>query len=147
MDNADSSFDSNFQRKTASEFTSKNVKNYLLAISSLGQQMQEDMNIYFTRDRLNEVSFRRKLYLITKNVICRLNPFELVLMLSTFGMQNLLIGSRIREIDTGKKDLADNIVNKTSNSIDYEIELRLQVLEKNNDSNGNNNNGSYITTA
>ena len=68
-------------------------------------------------------------------------------MLSTFGMQNLLIGSRIREIDTGKKDLADNIVNKTSNSIDYEIELRLQVLEKNNDSNGNNNNGGYITTA
>ena len=68
-------------------------------------------------------------------------------MLSTFGMQNLLIGSRIREIDIGKKDLAENIVNKTSNSIDFEIELRLQVLEKNNDSNGNNNNGSYITTA
>ena len=109
--------------------------------------MQEDMNIYFTRDRLNEVSFRRKLYLITKNVIRGLNPFELVLMLSTFGMQNLLIGSRIREIDIGKKDLAENIVNKTSNSIDFEIELRLQVLEKNNDSNGNNNNGSYITTA
>ena len=109
--------------------------------------MQEDMNIYFTRDILNEVSFRRKLYLITKNVIRGLNPFELVLMLSTFGMQNLLIGSRIREIDIGRKDLADNIVNKTSNSIDFEIELRLQVLEKNNDSNGNNNNGSYITTA
>ena len=68
-------------------------------------------------------------------------------MLSTFGMQNLLIGSRIREIDIGKKDLAENIVNKTSNSIDFEIELRIQVLEKNNDSNGNNNNGSYITTA
>ena len=147
MDNADSSFDSNFQRKIASEFTSKNVKNYLLAISSLGQQMQEDMNIYFTRDILNEVSFRRKLYLITKNVIHGLNPFELVLMLSTFGMQNLLIGSRIREIDIGRKDLADNIVNKTSNSIDFEIELRLQVLEKNNGSNGNNNNGAYITTA
>ena len=147
MDNADSSFDSIFQRKIASEFTSKNVKNYLLAISSLGQQMQEDMNIYFTRDILNEVSFRRKLYLITKNVIHGLNPFELVLMLSTFGMQNLLIGSRIREIDIGRKDLADNIVNKTSNSIDFEIELRLQVLEKNNGSNGNNNNGDYITTA
>ena len=109
--------------------------------------MQEDMNIYFTRDILNEVSFRRKLYLITKNVIHGLNPFELVLMLSTFGMQNLLIGSRIREIDIGKKDLAENIVNKTSNSIDFEIELRLQVLEKNNGSNGNNNNGDYITTA
>ena len=68
-------------------------------------------------------------------------------MLSTFGMQNLLIGSRIREIDIGRKDLADNIENKTSNSIDFEIELRLQVLEKNNGSNGNNNNGDYITTA
>ena len=70
------------------------------------------------------------------------NPLELVLMLSTFGMQNSLIGSQFREIDIGKKDLAGNIVNKASNLIDFEIELKLQALESN-----ANNNGGYITTA
>ena len=63
-------------------------------------------------------------------------------MLSTFGMQNSLIGSQFREIDIGKKDLAGNIVNKASNLIDFEIELKLQALESN-----ANNNGGYITTA
>ena len=62
-------------------------------------------------------------------------------MLSTFGMQNSLIGSQFREIDIGKKDLAGNIVNKASNLIDFEIELKLQALESN-----ANNNGGYITT-
>ena len=68
-------------------------------------------------------------------------------MLSTFGMENSLIGSRIREIDIRKKNLAGNIVNKASNSIDFEIKLRLEALEKNNDSNDNNSNGGYIATA
>ena len=62
-------------------------------------------------------------------------------MLSTFGMQNSLIGSQFREIDIGKKDLAGNIVNKASNLIDFKIELKLQALESN-----ANNNGGYITT-
>ena len=31
------------------EFTSKDVKKYLLAISSFGRHMQEDMDIYITR--------------------------------------------------------------------------------------------------
>ena len=62
-------------------------------------------------------------------------------MLSTFGMQNSLIGPQFREIDIGKKDLPGNIVNKASNLIDFEIELKLQALE----SNANNNDG-YITT-
>ena len=62
-------------------------------------------------------------------------------MLSTFGMQNSLIGSQFREIDIDKKDLAGNIVNKASNLINFEIELKLQALESN-----ANNNGGYITT-
>ena len=109
--------------------------------------MQEDMDIHITRDRLSEASFRQKFYPITKNIIRGENPLKLVLMLSTFGMENSLIGSRIREIDIRKKNLAGNIVNKASNSIDFEIKLRLEALEKNNDSNDNNSNGGYIATA
>ena len=33
------------------EFTSKDVTNYLLAISSFGWHMQDDMDTYITRDR------------------------------------------------------------------------------------------------
>ena len=124
------------------EFTSKDVTNYLLAISSFGWHMQDDMDTYITRDRHIITIFCRKLYPITKNLTRGQNPLELVLMLSTFGMQNSLIGSQFREIDIDKKDLAGNIVNKASNLINIEIELKLQALESN-----ANNNGGYITTA
>ena len=60
LDNVDSSFDLNFQRKIVSEAPNENVKNYLLATSKFGKHMQEDINLYITRDRLNETSFRRK---------------------------------------------------------------------------------------
>ena len=110
--------------------------------------MQEDMDIHITRDRLSEASFCRKFYPITKNIIRGKNPLKLVLMLPTFGMQNSLIGSRSREIDIRKKDLAGNIVNKASSSINFETKWRLHALEKNNDSNDKkNNNGGYIAKA
>ena len=64
------------------------------------------------------------------NLIRGQNPLELVLMLSTFGMQNSQIGSQFREIDIGKKDLAGNIVNKASNMIGFKIELKIQAPEK-----------------
>ena len=55
------------------EFTSKDVKNYLLAISSFGRHMQEDMDIYITRDR-HITSFCWKVYPIMKNLIRGRNP-------------------------------------------------------------------------
>lgn len=97
LDNVDSSFDLNFQRKIVSEAPNENVKNYLLATSKFGKCMQEDINLYITRDRLNEASFRRKLDPIAKNAMRRQNPLELNFKdISIFEVQNSLFGSLVR---------------------------------------------------
>ena len=59
LDNVDSSFDSNFQRKIVYEAPSEDVKNYLLATSEFSKRMQEDIDLYITHNRPNEASFRR----------------------------------------------------------------------------------------
>ena len=53
---------------------------------------------------LNEVSHRRKLDSISKNIIKNQNPIELLLKdVKHFDAQNPVIGSLIREVDIGKK--------------------------------------------
>ena len=59
LENIDSSVDSDFQRKTVSEAPSKDVKNYLLTTMEYRKQIQESIDLYITRDRLNEVSCRK----------------------------------------------------------------------------------------
>ena len=55
-------------------------------------------------NRLNEVSHRRKLDSISKNIIKNQNPIELLLKdIKHFDAQNPVIGSLIREVDIGKK--------------------------------------------
>ena len=47
-----------------------------------------------TRDRINDASFRQKLDLISKNILRRQNPLELVLEdISTFDAENPVVGS------------------------------------------------------
>ena len=56
------------------------------------QKMQDDINMYVTRDRLNNGSFREKLDPIAKNIFRRQNPLELVFKdISTFDGQNPII--------------------------------------------------------
>ena len=62
------------------------------------------------KDRLNETSFRRKLDLIFKNILRRQNPLKLVFKeCLTYDVQNPLIGSLIKKIDIGKKDIASEL--------------------------------------
>ena len=57
-----------------------------------------------TRDRINDASFRQKLDPISKNVLRRQNPLELVFEdISTFEAENPIGGSLLREIDLKKK--------------------------------------------
>ena len=73
--------------------------------------MQDDINMYVTRDRPNNTSFRQKLDPITKNIFRRQNPLELVFKdISTLDAQNPIIESLLREIDVGKKDVDKYIV-------------------------------------
>lgn len=47
------------------------VQKYLLAVRDFGKGMQDDINLYVTRDKLNNASFRQKLDPIAKNVFRR----------------------------------------------------------------------------
>ena len=100
----DKSFDTLFQRNSIKNAPSEDVKNYLLATSDYGKRMQKDINMYITRDKLNNASFRQKLDPIAQNIFRRQNPLELVFKdISTFNAENPIIGSFLIEIDLGKK--------------------------------------------
>ena len=81
----------------------EDVQKYLLATSDFAKSMQTDINHYVTRDRINDASFRQKLDPISKNILRRQNPLELVFEdISTFDAENPIVGSLLREVDIKK---------------------------------------------
>ena len=78
---------------------SENVQKYILATSDFAKRIQNDINHYVTRDRINDASFRKKLDPISKNILRRQNPLELVFeYVSTFDAENPIVGSLVREL-------------------------------------------------
>ena len=61
-----------------SDIPTENVQKYILATSDFAKNIQTDINHYVTRDRTNDASFRQKLDPISKNILRRQNPLELV---------------------------------------------------------------------
>ena len=82
--------------------------------------MQDDINMYVTRDRLNNASFRQKFNPISKNIFRRQNPLELVFKdISTFDAQIPIIGLLIKELDVGKENIASTLIKKSTKSFGY----------------------------
>ena len=97
---------SDFYSKLAADanIPKEDVQKYLLATSDFTKSIQTDINHYVTRDRINDASFRQKLDPISKNILRRQNPLELVFEdISTFHAENPIVGSLLREIDIKKK--------------------------------------------
>ena len=93
-DNVDSSLGSDFYRRIANDadIPTDDVQKYLLATSDLSKGMQDDINHYVTRDRINNASFRQKLDPIAKNILRRQNLLELIFQdISTFDAQNIAL--------------------------------------------------------
>ena len=83
----------------------EDVQKYILATSDFAKSIQTDTNHYVTRDRINEASFRQRLDPISKNILRRQNPLELVFEdISKFDAENPIVGSLLREIDIKKKN-------------------------------------------
>ena len=102
--NTDSDFYSRIAADT--DIPKENVKKYLLATSDFAKSIQTDINHYVTRDRINNASLRQKLDPISKNILRRQNPLELVFEdISTFDAENPIIGSLLRGIDIKKTSL------------------------------------------
>ena len=128
----DSSVNRDFYGKTANdrEVPSEDVKKYLLATSDFAKGMQDDINLYVTCDRLNNVSFRKKLDPTAKNIFRKQNPLAFK-DISTFDTQKPIVGSLLHELDIGKKDVASTLIKKAPNTIDINIQSRLNALKEN----------------
>ena len=89
---------------TDGDIPKEDVQKYILATSDFAKSIQMDINHYVTRDRINDASFRQRLDPISKNILRRQNPLELVFEdISTFDAENPIAGSLLREIDIKKK--------------------------------------------
>ena len=107
------------------------IQKYLLATSDFAKSMQTDINHYVTKDRINDASFRQKLNPISKNIIRRQNPLELVFEdISTFDSENLIVGSLLREIDIRKKQTDSDFIKSLPSQpgMEFEIKKRLDKL-------------------
>ena len=125
----------------------------MLATSDFAKSILTDINHYVTRDRINDASFRQKLDPISKNILRRQNPLELVFEdISTLDAENPIVGSLLREIDIKKKQSNSDFIKSLPSQPgkEFEIKKRLDRLRgksrfdrntSNNNNNNNNNNG------
>ena len=114
-DNVDNFLGSDFYGQIASNYDtpSDNIQKYILATSDFAKGVQTDINHYVTNDKINNASFRQKLDSISKNILRRQNPPELVFeVISTFDAKNPIVGSLLKELDVGRKGIASKLIKK-----------------------------------
>ena len=143
-DNVDTFLDSDFYGRIINDadIPSEDLQKCILATSDFAKGMQTDINHYVTKDRLNNASFRQKLDPISKNILRRQNPLELVFEdISMFDAENPIISSLLRELDVGKKDVASDLINKAPGppGLNFTIQNRLNKLKERNETGGSNN--------
>ena len=122
LDGIDFSSDTDFQQGIVWNAPSEDVKTLLLATSEFGHDMQGEIDLYVTNNRLNKATFRRNLDPISKNIIKNQNPSELLFKdLKHFDTQNPVIGNLIREFDIGKKKALSKFLSQTPVVKDLEL--------------------------
>ena len=87
------------------------IKNFLLGTSDYAKGIKSDIDLYSTRGRHNQASFRRKLDPIEKSVWRTENPLALFFKdVANLDAQNPIIGSLLREIDWGKNKTKSSLI-------------------------------------
>ena len=122
---------------------SENVKRFLLSASDFGEEIQGELDLYVTNNRLKEASFRRRLDPISKMITRNKIPIELLFKdVKHFDAQNPVIGSLIKEVDLGRKKDLSKFLDKAPDIRDLEIQSRLNNLSEKNEffNRGDNNN-------
>ena len=144
--NVDNFIGSDFYGKIVndSNIPANDVQKYILATSDFSKGMQSNINHYVTKDRINNASFQQKLDRISKNILRRQNPLELVFEdISTFDAENPIVGSLLRERDVGKKVLASHLIKQVPGPPDQDFAIR-DRLNKSRDRQGPTNNNNNI---
>ena len=124
-DNIDNGSDF-FSRITAdANIPREDVQKYILTTSDFPKSIQTDINHYVTRDRINDESFRQRLDPISKNILRRQNPLELVFEdISTFDAENPIAGSLLREIDIKKPSQIVILLNRCQAILEKNLKLK-----------------------
>ena len=129
------------------------IKNFLVGTSEYAKDIQSEIDLYVTRGRHNQASFRRKLDPIEKRVWRIENPLALLFKdVANFDAQNPIIGSLLREIDLGKNKIKSSLTSTAPDINDTILLKRFKKFEEilinytddddNDDNNGNNSNHS-----
>ena len=124
--NVDNFIGSNFYGKIVndSNIPANDVQKYILATSDFSKSMQSNINHYVKKKKINNASFQQKLDRISKNILRRQNPFELVFEdISTFDAENPIVGSLLRELDVGKV-LASDLIKQVPGPPDQDFAIR-----------------------
>lgn len=111
---------------------SEDFQKCILATSDFAKGTQTDINHNVTRDAINDASFRQRLGPISKNIIRRQNPLELVFEdISMFDAEIPIVGSLIREIDLNKKQTESGFIKSLPGVTGkkFEIQKRLDKLQ------------------
>lgn len=106
LDRIDFSQETNFQQQFVNEPLSEDVRNFILATSDFGEEMQGEQDLYVTIKRLNEASFKRRLEPISKNILRNKSPIGLSFKdVKHFDVQNSVIGSLLKEVGIGENNI------------------------------------------
>ena len=124
-DNIDDTSDFLSRITADADIPREDVQKYILATSDFAKSIQNDINHYVTRDRINNASFRQRLDPISKNILKRQNPLELVFEdISTFDGENPIVGSVLRELDIKKNSLIAILLNFCLVILEKNLKLR-----------------------
>ena len=77
------------------------MEKFLLATSDFGEEIQGELDLYVTNNRLNEATFRRRLDPIPKKHYKKQKSNRT--FVEHFDAQNPVIGSLIKEVDISKE--------------------------------------------
>ena len=128
------------------------IKNFLLGTSHYARGIQSDIDLYVTRGRHNQASFRRKLDPIEKSVWRTEKSLALLFKdVANFDAQNPVIGSLLIEIDLGKNKTKSSLMSTAPDINDTILLHRFKKLKKTpinyNDNDDDDNTDNNITNS
>lgn len=81
----------------------QDLQKFVLASSGIAENIQEEINLVVTDDKLNDAAVRRALDPVYKKVLGKQSPFKVVFKdISKFDTQNPITGNLVTEIESGK---------------------------------------------
>ena len=102
LDGNDFSQDNDFQQQLVNNLLGEDVKKFLLVTIDFGEEIQGELDLYVTNNRLIKASFRRRLNSISKSIIRNKNPIDNLLKdVTHFDPQKPVIGYLIKDADVG----------------------------------------------